>query len=345
MQAPDSTGGRQAKCPLCGALQIIPMVSQGDPSGAFPAAPSDPPSQAPLAPTPPAGAGQVAAQPPKPGNLAVDCFKAIAYGASNFRSIFILVLYAAGVFLVVRLLAILIGPLLIFHPIGLAILYLINMAISIIMSGLYFRFYLDAVISSLEGVDQAPDLPPFSIKDMFATGLKGLGIWLVYLFPLVTLPLLPLALLAWGYSDDNAPFDVSWALRAAAKRPGQLLILWPIMLLWIALMIVASVILFSLLAVITGSVAATGCFGLLMSLLIKLAGVVVISAVGVMFITVVFRCIGMLGRHNPVLTDMLPENLSPGKTAGVIIGGIIASVVMWWFVVGPLVGIPAPSLF
>lgn len=332
MRAPDQAGGRQAKCPLCGALQTIPV---DPPEGIFPAiGPADTPTSQPLSspqqpssqPSPSETVSGGAAVPTLPGSsLTIDCLKAIRYGVSNFKSIFILVLYAVGVFMFLQLIAI-------FIPI---LGTVVAAAANIMVGGLFLRFYLDAVISSLEGVDQAPGVPEFNLREMFANGVKGLGVLFVYILPVLTIPLLPLGLLALAYSDDVRAYDVTWAVRAAMRKPVQLLILWPFLLLWLAVMFVASALLWTLLAAVFAAVASDGYLSLLAGLVILAAGAAVIAAVGVMFITILFRCIGMLGRHNPELMEMLPDQPQPVKSAIFIAAGVVVSLLMLYYVIGP----------
>jgi len=367
MRAPDGSTGKKAKCPLCGGVQVIPAE---DSAGLFPPVAREQPAAAqPAAPTgagtidcpncggampgaasacPACGwvkgsglsvtAGAAAEQdaPGDPGQLAVDCFKAIAYGASNFNSIFILVMCAIFLSMLLGIAYQFFAAFLFVHPAGRLILGVMSVCVYTIMGGYYQRFFLDTVIGSLEGADQAPAVPSFNISQMFVTGLKGLGVAFVYVLPIFTLPLWPLGTLAWGYSDDLRCFDVTWALRAAARRPAQLLVLWLILLIWLAVMVVALAALWFLMKMmIAAMIAAMGCFGLLIGLPIAVA---LITVVAVMFTTVIYRCVGMLGRHNPILTDMLPAQAGPAMTAGVIIGGVVVSVVMWAFVVPALLG-------
>ncbi len=341
MQAPETAAGKRAKCPLCQTVQVVPPPEPSVPSvseddSIFPEVPQGPPmdSAAPsgLPAPPPAFISPPPPPPAPPAQLATDCLKAITYGASNFKSIFILVLYATALNIFLHFLLIFLWPFVLTGLIGLIILGSLGGAAGFIIWGFYFRFFLDAIISSLEGVDQAPDVPEFNLGRNFIMGVKALGVLCVYFFPIVTIPLLPLALLATGYSEDMRAFDVGWALRAAQKRSAQLLILWPILLLWFAAMIVADVILNTLLRQVFALVPG-GCIGLLIGLIVFLVGAAVITAVSVMFITVLFRCVGMLGRHNPVLTDMLPESVSPARIAGFIVAGVAASVLVWVFVI------------
>jgi hypothetical protein len=222
-------------------------------------------------------------------------------------------------------------PLFAVAPLGRSlVLAAISAPVYLIVGGFLLRFYLDVVTSSLEGVDQAPGLPTFNVRESFLAGLKGLGILAVYVFPIVTIPLLPLGLLALAYSDDDRAYNVLWATRAALKRPAQLLTLWPLVLMWTGAATLAME-LYSVLNVSVSRLAAST--GVLGTLVIFLAGGVVIATLIVMFLAVIFRCIGMLGRHNPVLTDMLPDCDSTMTTVGFVAGGVILSSVVVYLVI------------
>jgi len=208
---------------------------------------------------------------------------------------------------------------------------LIALVLNATVGGYYLRFALDCVIGSLEGSDQAPNLPEFRIAELFLTGLKGMGIYLVYILPVVTIPLLPLGLLGLGYANDGRAFNLLWAAKAAAKRPGQLLLLWLMLLLWGGLAYVGCSLL--TLAVIAAAAAAMVTAGCFVMLLVFAVGMLVVSVVAWMFICVKFRCIGMLGRMNPVLTDMMPAEPSIGASMIYLGAGGAASAVLWWQII------------
>jgi hypothetical protein len=193
-----------------------------------------------------------------------------------------------------------------FTALGQAILVFIVLWGELVISGYWLRFFLDGTISSLEGADEAPDVPDFDLKELFRTGLKGLGVALVYILPVVTVPLLPLGLLSLAYSDDTRAFDLVWAARAAARRPGPLLKLWPVLLLWMAIMVTLDVVLTILTFAVAG-MAAVGGGGILVGLAITGVGLAVLAAVTAMFMTVIFRCVGMLGRYHPEYVESLPD--------------------------------------
>jgi LSD1 subclass zinc finger protein len=159
MQAPETAAGKRARCPLCQTVQIVPppepSVSEDD--SIFPEVPhgapvdSGVPSDLPAAP--PAFISPPPPPPAPPAQLATDCLKAITYGASNFKSILILVLYAAALAFFLGFLRIFLWPLIFAGPAGTVILASVGGAAGFIIWGFYFRFFLDAIISSLEGVD------------------------------------------------------------------------------------------------------------------------------------------------------------------------------------------------
>jgi hypothetical protein len=182
MRAPDGSAGRQARCPLCGTTQVIPAAMDDD---IFPSVGPDEIAPQPAPPPPPAapqgGAGELVstAVPPPPGtSMPGQCLKAITYGVSNFRSTFLMTLMAVGLYLMFSLIA----------SFAFCAGAIIMAVADLMIGGFFLRFYLDAVISSLEGVDMAPDLPEVNLRAMFLNGLKGLGILFVYVYPIVTIP-------------------------------------------------------------------------------------------------------------------------------------------------------------
>lgn len=361
VNAPLGTEGRKARCPTCGMVQMIPSASvelslqevdppiigvvcgdcgitlppeamlcsqcgwvNPDACGAPPVPPL--PTAPPPAPSPTSGAETGS------NSMAGDCLKAFTYGFSNLGSLSKMVFYSIGLAVFLELIRGFFNWLIVMGSIGYVALTALGILADIIVSGYFFRFYLDCAISSLEGVDQAPDVPAFEIKTLFMTGLKTMGVLFVYLLPVITIPLLPLALLAWAYSDDVRIFDISWALRAAAKKPGRLLSLWGVMLLWGVVGAVMIVSIWLLLVVLGGLLITSteSLFGrLLMFLILIVVGSFLLSVVFHTFMAVQFRCVGMLGRYNPDLTDMLPEKTTLILPIVVIIGGIVLSGVLW----------------
>ncbi len=276
MRAPDGTEGKKARCSLCGAVQVIPLP----PAELIPSLLEFADEPSPVAGPPPVRCAECGAVlPPKAslcsqcgwvnpgkmgsmpvpvpqvvskvdGTMEIECLKAVTYGFSNFNSRLKLVLYSIVLVICLDFIRSLFDWLIFYGTGGMVVIVLVSLGCEVVVSGYFLRFYLDCVISSLEGLGQAPDVPDFDLKELFKTGLKGLGVACVYILPIVTIPLLPLGLLAWGYSDDLRTCDLRWALRAAGKKPGKLVMLWLIMILWGVTGTIALVLLWSL-AVIT----------------------------------------------------------------------------------------------
>ncbi len=380
IKAPDHAAGRQARCPACGTVLTVPepesdMLSlrplDDDPPLARPGlrcgdcgqqleagtiicpecgwvnpasyqgAPPQPSTPAPP-PNPTADEfdSETPDVQPAEGNLAADCLAAITYGGSNVGSIFKLVVYSILLRIVLQF--IMGFALIIAFLGGWGVLFLFLLAAQCTIGGYFLRFYLDCGISSLEGADKAPDVPPFDLATLCKTGLKGLGVACVYILPIITLPLLPLGLLAWCYSDDWRAFDLRFAAKAALKKPVALLSVWGIMILWFAAMGAG------LGAVDRGRelIAATlfnlesGSSSLFMGLILLSAATMVSATIFHFFMAVIFRCIGMLGRHNEELLDELPENDSPALGIAFIVAGFIVGMVAFFsLLAGVLAGL------
>ena len=341
MRAPDGTTGRQARCPACGTVQAIPegdvlwpTLAPPGPSGTAQIDATDatngtepitcedrgPPLPAHAAPEPPAGPADAA----DIGAFGVDCLKAITYGLSNFRSLIILVIYGVLALGFGRLFGLVLS-----RAAGARLVSLcFSLALYLIVGGMYLRLYLDCILSSLEGVDETPDTPPFNISELFVTGLRGFGILAVYVFPVVTIPLLPLGLLAWGYANDNRTYNVLWATRAARRRPVHLVVLWVVLILWCAAMCTAVSILSGVLTILIGRLERLGCVGILLLIPVFLGGFAVIAAIACTFLAATFRSIGMLGRHCEDLIEMLPDEADKTRTWCFIGAGVVASVLV-----------------
>ena len=357
VRAPDGTEGKKARCPMCGTVQVIPASLDELTLPPLEFADEPPPAAGPPsvrcaecgAILPPAASlcsqcGWVNPKrmgpPPVPvpqaastdgGTMEIDCLKAVAYGFSNFISLFKLVLFSIGLGIGLDIIRGFFDWLIFFGVGGMIIVVLVSLSCEVVISGYFLRFYLDCVIGSLEGSDQAPNVPAFDLNDLFKTGIKGLGVLCVYILPIITIPLLPLGLLAWGYSDDMRMFDLRWAVRAAVKKPGKLVMLWLIIILWgvigTGVLVVVVFLAVMAIAAILGQ--------LTQGLEIFFVGMFLWGVAGFFigfvfhtFMAVEFRCIGMLGRHNRDLLDLLPEETSVPTVAGGIVGGIALSIVV-----------------
>lgn len=367
VRAPDSAAGKKARCPACGTPQRVPspddsLASQtmspasmapedtaageappptpdagrvcGDCGATMPAAASvcdrcgwvNPDAVGPPGPAPSAGRG---------GSLAIGSLSALRYAFSNVRSIATLVLYSIVLGMLLRF-VLFGGMCCVFAlPGGLILGLLGAVAAQLIVGGYFMRFYLDCSISSLEGVDTAPEVPDFAFMDLLKTGAMGLAIALAYIGPIVTIPLLPIALLGWAYTSDARALDIRWAAKAALRKPGELAVLWLIMLFWLAIMILGLWLGGRVVGLMQETVVGRGGLGnFLLALLVGAVGGFLLGVVFHAFMAAEFRCVGMLGRYNPDLTEMMPERTNvavavAAVAAGVVVQTAFLALVVW----------------
>lgn len=320
--------GQNTLCPDCGWVNAARF---GAPPGAGPAV--VPPAKVGMPPSPGAGIPRQRA-PGSIGALAVDCLKSITYGFTNTGSVFKLVLYAAILSFLLRIALGFLAPFLLHHEIGQVLFTLADVAIGVAMGGYYLRYFLDSAISSLEGADQAPNTPDWDLRELYMTGVRGIGIILLYVVPVITLPLLPLGLMALAYTNDGRAYDVFWAFRAAGRRPGALVMCWLILLLWLAGMAAGVfVVVLGMLALIGALMLGGGCMEILLGFLLALCIGGVIASVGVMFIMAQFRCVGMLGHHFPDLLESLPAERNKSAEGAFLLTGVILTTVITYLLV------------
>lgn len=278
------------------------------------------------------------------GAFAVDCIKAITYGTSNFRNIYVLVMYTVGIGTLLWMAQEIFGGLFSQTRAGQVVRFAGAVAALIIVGGFYLRFCLDCLLTTLEADEtRTPEEPSFFAGELLMLGVRGLGIAAVYVCPVVTLPLLPLGLLALGCVEDGRSYDLFWALRVAVKRPLYLMTLWAVLIVWIGLAAAATVVLWGGLTEVTRAVAGTSCVGTVVALFIFVAGLAMIVTVDSVLAVAIFRSVGMLGRYCPGLIDMLGERARPLGTAGFLTGGVVASAAVALLFAVPMLALTGPE--
>ncbi len=306
--------------------------------------------QWPVASTEPAGAPAIAhraAARRKALNLErflSDCGLAWVYGIRSFGTCFRLILAVVGMNLLFGVVAFLIGLSGGGGREGTFAVMLLGVLANVFVAGYFLRFYVNVMISSLEGTDLPPQLPYFNILQILATGLKGLGIFLVYVLPIVTIPLLPLGWMALAYTGDGRGYDLIWACRAAVKRPGRLLFVWVMSLVYLIVGVIVACLLTALAGHALALAFAWLATRLELSPLLRFLLALPLFFLLVMFFyalvesvaCAMFRCIGMLGRHSPDLLRMLPKRPDPLRTAGGLAAAVAISVVVWTVLMPPV---------
>jgi len=239
--------------------------------------------------------------------MAGDCLRAVTYGTTNIQAI--VKLAVCTVILLAGLVAVreITGHLFRHaaftrHAVGglSVILYLV-------LAGYFLRFYLDCVISSLTGSDEAPDVPTFDLRELLRTAVRAAGVVGAWCLPVVTIPLLPLGILALSFTSGAGALNPLPAVRAAAKRPAALAVLWGVLLIWGAALVVATWGIWLLIAALAAVAERQAAWftGAVLATVIRFVGAFVLSVVFHMFAAVLFRCIGIFGRHHPGMMAIL----------------------------------------
>ena len=175
--------------------------------------------------------------------------------------------------------------------------------VTILLGGYFLRCGLHNALATREGMDQPGDAPPIGAEEIIVTGVKNLALLAVYVLPVVTLGLLPMALLALAHTDDARAYDVARIARAAARRKTAMVRVWlcvaPVLLAAVALLIGMSWLTAKAI-VFLGDFGWTG----LLPVLLVLAPAVSIACL-LLPARAVFRIVGLLGRHDPQLLEEL----------------------------------------
>lgn len=304
----DSMAGKRVRCTRCQTVMIVPagmgvpLAAQDDTPDPLRAASrrTGPP------PTPDRRAGSL-------GRMAAGCLRAPIYGLSNRRSFLTLALYLAGISFVVQVVILYLSILTaLLGSGGMMLLLLIVSAVAgLAIGGYVLRYYMDVVISSLEDTDQAPDVPSLPISELVLLGFKGMLVGLVYSLPVITILLLPLGLLALAYTNDLRAVNLGWALRAAVKRPVCTLLLYGFLLMWLA---AGAAVIFAMVLAAGAMQAAVVHSNFIVRLVVAAVTSIFLSAAGIMVASVLYRCVGMLGRQVPEVLELLPERPNAGMT-------------------------------
>ena len=195
--------------------------------------------------------------------------------------------------------------------------------VAILLGGYFLRCGLHNALATLEGMDQPGDAPPIGADELIATGVKDLAMVAVYILPIVTLGLLPMALLALAQTDDARAFDVARIARATARRKAAMARVW---LVVAPVLLAATALLVGMSWLTAKAIIFLGDFGWmgLLPVLLVLAPAVSIACI-LLPARVVFRVVGLLGRHDPQLLEELSEPSSPHVWGGSLATGLALS--------------------
>jgi len=328
-----SAGDVPYRCTGCGKRLMYPDALCSRCGGT-----AEQPASAPAATAtaaPPAAFGGPFGRPPADGSLSGQCLGAIGYGFSNFGAVMTLVLVSVGVSFLFNLITII--PFL-----GAVIALVGGPFVALGLLGYVGRFLLDCILGSLEGSKEAPNVENFQLLPMASTGLRILGLIVVYVLPIVTIPLLPLGLLALAVTGDGRAYNLTWALKAASRNAGGLAKAWAFLLLWgvIGIGIVSGALFGVALAAVAAGAAAggEGISALLAMAGVWLVGGLFVQGVGITMQVAACHCIGALGRFHRDIVDTLPPQSSAGLSLAFVGGGAAASSLVVFLAVSAAMG-------
>ena len=304
---PDDWIGREITCPLCQTTQPVPAPHAIE---AIPL-PDDPSSPD--------------AAPAERPSILLDCFRSVPYAFSNWSSILRLsaAVTAASIVCQIGLTVLEFGVRgSIVGKIAVLLAFLCGL---VFFAGYFLRFCLDCLLGSLRGDKRAPDSPALNPVVLFHIGLRSLAMTVVYVVPVVTIPVMPLGYLALAHTNDHRALNPFRAFRAAAQCPGGLAAMWLAMILLAVPFAVVAVLGWLLVALLLAPVLSRGgCFSDLV--LATVAGLL-IGFFTVTFHCVCFHCFGALARHRRTLIDIMSRPGSPVVSGAFIAGGVVLAIV------------------
>ena len=182
--------------------------------------------------------------------------------------------------------------------------------------------------------------PAWTIGANVVAALRWLGVILVYVLPLVTLPLLPLGFLALAVKGDSRAYNLSWAARSALRYPEALILVW---VLGVLFTLVVAGVTWLLMMILAGARigAAVSAESRIWARFCIFAGAQVIVTLMVLVLNVMLaRAVGLMGHHYKEIVEDLPSRNQPAAGLGYVGAGAMVSLLVMTAVVFPR--LPAP---
>jgi len=280
--------------------------------------------------TPVARIGSERVSPPGEGSLVGSCLRAIVRPGVDSRCVGKAGLFLAAVYLLYRGL---------FDYLRRAVPGAMNYSaafwavlgiLALAAVGYALKVYLRHVSSSVAGLTTPPPAPKTGPVDALVMGLLAVGVAVVYVFPLATLALLPVALLALSVTNDLRVLDFRWPGRVALMAPDGFAILWAMLLVSVGLAV----------GVFFGSAYVVRLFGEavcarlpapegdIICEAIVLLGVIPVGVLTALAGCAAFRCIGLFGRYRPDIFHSLPRRRNILlATAVLAVGAAISTII------------------
>jgi hypothetical protein len=259
-----------------------------------------------------------------------DCLRAYSYRSSGFAGLFVLILVSAVVHTLARAAWLIFLRFPDWPPEARWSVLVGGILLEILYVGYALRVGLNLVAETFEGRASAPGIPRPNPLVLLATAAQGVGLLALYVLPLITLPLLPLGLLGLSYSGGIGAYNLLWARRAGIRWSAVLLTLWLLLLVWAAVLaaLVALIVLVG--NELSGMVPELpGYQGLIIDLLVFGIRATFLSIAGVVLGCILFHCVGIFGRHNPVVLRHLPKRITPASAVFLLVGLTLLALIVY----------------
>ena len=265
------------------------------------------------------------------GEFFNESMRSLRFAGENMGSVFILSIIYGICIAAVMFGAYFILRYLVSDMLGLSALRLTLYVVLTMIGGYALRFFLDVTQSGISN-SPAPMLPTFDIGTFMLTGLRGMGLTIVYFMPIITIPLWPLGMLALAHTDDGRAYNLIWALKAAARRPGALLTFWGILILFCVMMFLLMIPLIIGVSLVGGYFAYTVKDESSLSvwiILLSIGFTILVATLTMTMATAAGRSNGLLGHFFPDLLDTLPKKPNGLASLGFLSIGLFLTIVVY----------------
>jgi len=186
------------------------------------------------------------------------------------------------------------------HLAGRAALIALCALVGFWICGYWFEFFAKGVADAMYRPVSAPSLPRLRLLRTLGMGLKGLGMLLIYVAPIFTLPLLPLGMLALGTGRRRGMFNLTGGVAVVWNHTKDFAILWLLILMWLAA-IALGVSLIAMVIYLLNQVIPDigGSTEVAFSMMVSSVAAMMFGAVISVFGLAIFRSVGMFARYNP----------------------------------------------
>jgi DNA-directed RNA polymerase subunit RPC12/RpoP len=162
------------------------------------------------------------------------------------------------------------------------------------------------------------------------TGLLGLAVTVVYLLPVITLPLLPLAVLTLALTLDGRAFCFRWQIRSAFDYGEGFAVLWLVWLLagavatalWVGITWLADTLADWAVTDLARPEAAA------LRAVIWFCGALVATVLTLLPVCGMARCTGLLARFRPGVLESLPTTCRPAVTWAIVLGCVLVAAIV-----------------